>query len=589
METLLLAEKQKSLPEWDLSDLIPSHEHHHLAKKFEFIKIKAQKFQTKYKKQLGKLNPTDLEKAISSYQEIEEELDGLLSYTFLAYAANTRDINIKSTFQNSQEKANDIKNYLLFFELEMNKMPEKKLLSHLKNNKFSPWLKNLTALRPYQLHEELEQLFLDKSAVSHTAWIKLYNDTLNDLHIKIDGKTIELKDALCDTRSPIEKTRKNASRAIGQALHKKSETFTTIYNSLIKDKLIEDKWRNFKNVDSSRNVNNFVEDEVITALSDSVQEYYSRLSHRFYKFKANQLNKKQLDTWDLSAPWLKEQGYISWHDAQNIILEAYHEFSPKMAEIGQKFFDNSWIDAPPKAGKMSGAFAHPTVPSAHPYLMVNYQGKIQDVMTLAHELGHGIHQYLASPHGHLMADTTINLAETASVFGEMLTFQALVKKQKKPDLKKQFLANKIQDMLSTVSRQISFYLFEKDIHNQRKQGELSYEKISEHWFIRQKECLGPYVKLEEYYGSYWCYISHFFEVPFYVYSYAFGDCLVNSLYSLYLSGHKNFEAKYLDLLAAGGTKRHDELVQPFGLNTKDKKFWEQGLCMIETFIDELES
>ncbi|WP_428687175.1 M3 family oligoendopeptidase [Roseibium sp.] len=338
-----------------------------------------------------------------------------------------------------------------------------------------------------------------------------------------------------------------------------------------------------------RHLSNQVEPEVVDALSRAVQDAYPTLSHRYYRLKAKWMGKEKRDYWDRNAPLPEEDDrIIPWTEARETVLEAYGRFSPELSALGSKFFENPWIDASVRPGKSPGAFAHPTVPSAHPYVLLNYQGKIRDVMTLAHELGHGVHQVLAAPNGPLMAPTPLTLAETASVFGEMLTFKSLLAKAANPQTRKVMLASKAEDMINTVVRQIAFYTFERKVHSERRNGELTADRIGELWLSVQGESLGPAIRLSEGYETFWTYIPHFIHSPFYVYAYAFGDCLVNSLYAVYEDAEAGFQDKYFDLLKAGGTKHHSELLAPFGLDATDPGFWKKGLSVIERIIDELE-
>jgi oligoendopeptidase F len=340
---------------------------------------------------------------------------------------------------------------------------------------------------------------------------------------------------------------------------------------------------------TSRHLANRVEGPVVDALVEAVRESYPKLSHRYYKMKAGWLGLDKMMHWDRNAPLPdQDDSKVPWDAAQTMVLDAYAGFAPEMADIARRFFDERWIDAPVRPGKSSGAFAHPTVPSAHPYVMLNYQGKTRDVMTLAHELGHGVHQVLAAEQGALMASTPLTLAETASVFGEMLTFQSLLKQTTDAKKRKVLLAGKVEDMLNTVVRQIAFYQFEREVHSARREGELTADQIGELWIRTQSEALGEAVQFGPGYETFWAYIPHFIHSPFYVYAYAFGDCLVNSLYARYLEAEEGFQQKYFEMLKAGGTKHHSELLKPFGLDASDPAFWHKGLSMIEGFIDELE-
>ena len=435
----------------------------------------------------------------------------------------------------------------------------------------------------------IEKLLYEKYVAGRASWVRLFDETMAGLRFPYRGRDLsatEILNLLSDHDGTV---RKEAAKSTGKVLGDNIRLFSLITNTLAKDKEIEDRWRNFARPVSSRNLSNYVEDEVVDALVAAVKESYPRLSHRYYELKARWFGVKQLDYWDRNAPPPdKDDRIVPWNEARDTVLNAYGAFSEDLAGIGRKFFDNAWIDAPVRPGKASGAFAPPTVPSAHPYLLLNYQGKTRDVMTLAHELGHGVHQVLAGPQGQLMADTPLTLAETASVFGEMLTFQAMLDATDDAKSRRAMLASKVEDMINTAVRQVAFYEFERKVHGARREGELSAEKLSEIWFDVQGESLGPAIRFEEEYGHFWAYIPHFIHSPFYVYAYAFGDCLVNSLYSLYEDSGPDFVDKYFDMLKAGGTLRHKELLAPFGLDATDPHFWLRGLGLVESFIDELE-
>jgi oligoendopeptidase F len=492
-----------------------------------------------------------------------------------------------------QEKANAIATLLLFFALELNRLEDANLAEKLKAPelaRYAPWLRDTRAFRPYQLSDEIEKLLHEKSVAGRSAWTRLFDETGAALRFPVGGKELTGSEALNLLSDANGENRKAAAKSLGDVFGKNSRLFAHITNTLIKDKEVEDRWRGFKHPISSRNLSNFVEDEVVDALIASVREAFPNLSHRYYRLKAKWFGVEVMPYWDRNAPLPNEDDkLVPWSEAQRIVLEAYGAFSPAMADVGKRFFDNRWIDAPANPGKASGAFAHPTVPSAHPYLLLNYLGRTRDVMTLAHELGHGVHQVLAGKQGALMADTPLTLAETASVFGEMLTFQALLKAETDPKKRKAMLAGKVEDMLNTVVRQIAFVEFERRLHDERRAGELTANRIGEIWLQVQKESLGPAIRFEDEYRWYWTYIPHFIHTPFYVYAYAFGDCLVNSLYAVYQGAEKGFAEKYLDMLKAGGTKRHKELLAPFGLDASDPKFWRKGLSVISGFIDQLEA
>jgi oligoendopeptidase F len=495
-------------------------------------------------------------------------------------------------FQNIQEKLTKFSTLLLFFTLQINNIEEEKLNELLQDpilNTYKPWFRDLRVFKKYQLSDKEEEILHQVSITSNQAWQRLFDETCVDLRFPFKDQVLSASEALHKLSDPEPENRKIAAKSIGRVFGDNIKLFTLITNTLAKDKQIEDNLRKFPQPISSRNLSNYIEDEVVEALVDTVKSYYPKLSHRYYKLKAKWLGKKQLDYWDRNAPLPGELKQIySWEEAVNIVLAAYQTFSPQLAEIAKSFFDNNWIDVPVKHGKRSGAFAHPTVPSSHPYLMLNYLGNTRDVMTLAHELGHGVHQLMARKQGVLMCGTPLTLAETASVFGEQLTFRYLLENEKDEKNRKILIANKVEDMLNTVVRQIAFCEFERALHDERKKGELSSEKICDIWLNVQKDSLGEGIKFDEEYKYYWAYIPHFIHSPFYVYSYAFGDCLVNSLYQAYLQGVDGFEKKYFAMLEAGGTKWHKELLAPFGLDASKKEFWGKGLDMIAKFIDQLE-
>ena len=492
-----------------------------------------------------------------------------------------------------QEATTEISSPLLFFTLELNRLDEQDLEAKLASPRlarYRPWLRDLRAFREHQLSDEVERLLHEKYVAGRGAWTRLFDETLAALRFPLNGEDLtsaQILDKMTD-RAP--EVRKAAAKSLGKVLADNQRIFAAITNTLAKDKEIEDKWRGFSRPVSSRNLANLVEDEVVEALTGAVSAAFPRLSHRYYALKARWFGAERLAYWDRNAPLPDEDDRrISWSEARDTVLSAYGAFSPELADVGRRFFDNAWIDAPLRPGKAPGAFAHPTVPSVHPYLLLNYQGRTRDVMTLAHELGHGVHQVLAGGQGHLMASTPLTLAETASVFGEMLTFRSLLSAEAEPQRRRVMLAQKVEDMLNTVVRQVAMHNFETVVHDERRQGELLPERLGEIWLETQAECLGPAIEVDDDYRHYWAYIPHFIHVPFYVYAYAFGDCLVNSLYAVYEGASEGFAQRYLDMLKAGGTLRHRELLAPFGLDASDPAFWGRGLGVIDGFIDELEA
>jgi oligoendopeptidase F len=583
-----------ALPNWNLSDLYKNPTAPEIEQDLKRAAAAAADFRKAYEGKLAAIDGAAFLKAIEEYETIQELLGKLMSYAQLVYAGNMADPELARFQQNINERVNAISVEILFFSLELNKLEDSNLEAKLKHaplQRYRPWLDAVRLFRPHQLSDEVERLLHEKHVAGSAAWQRLFEETIADMRFEIQGKQLTSNEALnlMTDRDPVK--RKVASEGLAKGLNAEKRVFALVHNTLAKDKDIEDKWRSFKRPVSSRNLANQVEDEVVDALVSAVKASYPQLSHRYYRLKAKWMGQESLEFWDRNAPLPSDDDkLISWPEARKLVLEAYHAFSPDLASVGKTFFDQNWIDAPPRPGKAPGAFAHPTVPSAHPYLLLNYHGRTRDVMTLAHELGHGVHQVLAAPQGQLLADTPLTLAETASVFGEMLTFQALLKRETDKAKRKILLAGKVEDMLNTVVRQIAMHEFERKLHDARKQGELSADEISTIWLETQREALGAGIKLPDGtdYALFWSYIPHFIHVPFYVYAYAFGDCLVNSLYAVYQGAEKGFAQKYLDMLKAGGTKRHKELLAPFGLDASDPGFWSKGLGVVSGFIDELE-
>ncbi|MEO8559216.1 MAG: M3 family oligoendopeptidase [Rhodospirillales bacterium] len=583
-----------ALPNWDLSDLYPGGlDSPELKRDLEQAAADAKAFAAQYQGKMASLSGAAMAEAFVHYESLQEVLGRIGSFSGLMYAGDQSDAKIGQFAQNVQERITEITSALLFFSLEINRIEDDEMERKLDDKalaRYRPWIRDCRAYRAHQLSDELETLLHEKYVSGKAAWNRLFDETMARLRFAMDGKQLTSAEILHLLSEKDGAVRKQAAQNFGQVMGKNSALFGLITNTLAKDKEIEDRWRHYAHPQSSRNLSNQVEDEVVDALHAAVKASYPKLSHRYYALKAKWFGATQLDYWDRNAPLPEaDDRVIPWQEAEKTVLDAYNAFSPDLGAVGQKFFDHAWIDAPTKPGKSPGAFAHPTVPSVHPYLLLNYQGKTRDVMTLAHELGHGVHQVLAGPQGYLMSDTPLTLAETASVFGEMLTFRALLEAQTDPAKRKVMLSSKVEDMINTVVRQISFYDFELRVHTERRHGELTAERIGEIWLEVQKEALGPVFRFGDEYKNYWAYIPHFVHTPFYVYAYAFGDCLVNSLYAVYQEGAPGFQAKYLEMLKAGGTLRHKELLAPFGLDASDPAFWQKGLSVIAGFIDELEA
>lgn len=581
------------LPVWDLGALYGGLDDPKFSEDFSGAEKAAASFAQAYQGKIAGLDSAAFGAAIRAYEAIEETLGRILSYASLVYVTRMDDPDLARFQADAQSRASEIASVLVFFTLEINRLEDARIAELLKDPAvahYRPWIEDLRIYRPHQLSDEMEKLLVEKSVTGRAAWSRLFDETIAGLRFNVRGKELTEEETLHLLSEPDAALRADAAAALSEVFGRNIKLFALITNILAKDKDIEDRWRHYPDPAASRHLSNQVEPEVVAALVSSVRDAFPQLSHRYYALKAKWMGKEKLAFWDRNAP-LPNQGdrHIGWDEARTTVLSAYADFAPEMARIGQDFFDRRWIHAPTVAGKISGAFSHPTVPSAHPFVLMNYQGKLRDVMTLAHELGHGVHQVLAAGQGALLADTPLTLAETASVFGEMLTFQALLKTARTKAERHAMLASKVEDMLNTVVRQIAFYEFERRVHAARKQGELTPDQLGEIWLGVQRESLGPSIDLSAGYENYWCYIPHFIHSPFYVYAYAFGDCLVNSLFAVYSSAAAGFQEKYFAMLRAGGTKRHRELLAPFGLDASDPAFWQSGLSMISGFIDELEA
>src|ERR1700689_2479738 len=585
------------LPEWNLKDLYSGLDDPAIKRDLDRIDAECVDFETAYKGKLAAMaagadGGAAVAAAVGRYEAIDDLMGRLGSYAGLLHAGDTVDPARTKFYGDMQDRMTAASTHLLFFTLELNRIDDALLdtaMANLALGHYRPWLEDVRRYRPYQLEDCVEQLFHGKSVTTYSAWNRLFDATIANLRFKVSGKTLAIEPTLNLMQDRSGAKRKAAAQALAHTFKDNVAQFALITNTLAKDKEISDRWRGFADIADDRHLSNRVEREVVDALVAAVRAAYPRLSHRYYALKAKWFGKKRLPHWDRNAPLPQvPMRMIGWNEAKGTVLTAYGAFSPKMAAIAERFFTDRWIDAPVRPGKAPGAFAHPTTPSAHPYVLLNYQGKVRDVMTLAHELGHGVHQVLAAPNGALMAPTPLTLAETASVFGEMLTFRKLLANPSGKKERKALLAAKVEDMINTVVRQIAFYTFERAVHTERRDGDLTAARIGELWLSVQDEGLGPGIELKPGYETFWAYIPHFIHSPFYVYAYAFGDCLVNSLYAVYEHAAEGFAERYLAMLAAGGTKHHSELLAPFGLDARDPAFWQGGLGVIERMITELE-
>ncbi|MGF6860663.1 oligoendopeptidase F [Rhodobacteraceae bacterium MBR-64] len=582
------------LPEWDLGDLYPAPDAPQVARDAAWLEQACADFARDHEGKLAALDAAGMLDCVRRYEAIDIAAGRLMSFAGLRYYQNTTDSARAKFLSDMQDRITTATTPLVFFSLEINRIDDAALDALFAANadlaRYRPVFERLRAMRPYQLSDELEKFLHDQSVVGAAAWNRLFDETMAGLEFSIGGDALSLESTLNLLTDPDRAKREEAARELARVFGANIRLYARVHNTLTKEKEIEDRWRKMPTPQTSRHLSNHVEPEVVEALRNAVVAAYPRLSHRYYALKAKWMGLDTLEVWDRNAPLpLDPPKTIDWPTAKQTVMDAYVGFSPKMAEIAAPFFDRGWIDAGVKPGKAPGAFAHPTVTTVHPYVMLNYLGKPRDVMTLAHELGHGVHQVLAAGQGELLSSTPLTLAETASVFGEMLTFRALLDRAKTPAERKTLLAGKVEDMINTVVRQIAFYDFECKLHAARREGELTPDDINALWMSVQAESLGPVFNFMEGYETFWAYIPHFVHSPFYVYAYAFGDGLVNALYAVYAEGTPGFQDKYFEMLKAGGSKHHKELLAPFGLDASDPKFWDKGLSMIDDMITELEA
>ena len=582
------------LPNWDLSDLYESSDADQLHKDMAWLEAECADFAASYEGKLAGLSADELLNAVRRYEKIDMIAGRIMSFAGLRYYQNTTDGERAQFMSNCQDSITNFTTPLVFYGLEFNRLDDAHLAGLLAQNadlaRYKPVFDRMRAMKPYQLSDELEKFLHDQSVVGAAAWNRLFDETIAGLEFEIEGESVNIESALNLLTDSDGAKREAASRELARVFDKNIRTFARIHNTLAKEKSVEDKWRGMETPQTGRHLSNHVEPEVVEALRDAVVAAYPKLSHRYYALKAKWLGLEKMQTWDRNAPLPQDDPTpVNWETAQRTVMEAYADFDPRMADLAEPFFTKGWIDAAVKPGKAPGAFAHPTVTDAHPYVMLNYLGKPRDVMTLAHELGHGVHQVLAAEQGELLSSTPLTLAETASVFGEMLTFRKLLDAAKTQAERKTLLAGKVEDMINTVVRQIAFYDFECKLHAARAEGELTPDDINALWMSVQAASLGPVFEFQDGYETFWAYIPHFVHSPFYVYAYAFGDGLVNALYAVFEESGAEFQDKYFDMLRAGGSKHHKELLAPFGLDASDPAFWDKGLSMISAMIDELEA
>ncbi|WP_208354470.1 M3 family oligoendopeptidase [Pseudaestuariivita rosea] len=582
------------LPEWDLTDLYPSTDSAEIKRDLDWLEKACADFANDYEGKLADLDAAGLLQAVQRYEKIDVIGGRIMSFAGLRYYQQTTDADRAKFMADMQDTLTGFTTPLVFYGLEFNRLDEDHLAGLLAENadlaRYKPVFDRLRAMKPYQLSDELEKFLHDQSTVGAAAWNRLFDETIAGLSFDVDREELGIESTLNLLTDQDRAKRESGARELARVFDSNIKLFARVHNTLSKEKEIEDRWRGMPTPQTGRHLSNHVEPEVVEALRNAVVAAYPKLSHRYYQLKAKWLGLDKLQVWDRNAPLpMEDTRIIGWDDAEKTVMEAYGAFDPRMADLAKPFFTKGWIDAGVKPGKAPGAFAHPTVVEVHPYVMLNYLGKPRDVMTLAHELGHGVHQVLAAGQGELLSSTPLTLAETASVFGEMLTFRKLLDAANTQEERKTLLAGKVEDMINTVVRQIAFYDFECKLHDARQNGELTPDDINALWMSVQGESLGPAFEFMEGYETFWAYIPHFVHSPFYVYAYAFGDGLVNALYAVYEENGAGFQDKYFEMLKAGGSKHHKDLLAPFGLDASDPTFWDKGLSMISGMIDELEA
>ena len=581
------------LPDWNLNDLYTSTDEKELVSDLSWLEKECDEFANEYQGKLKFLSADQMLQCIIRNEKISSISGRIISYAGLRYYQNTTNADRAKFLSDMQEKITVYTTKLVFFSLEINSL-EDAFLEGLLNEKeellrYKPVFEKIRALKPYQLSDEVEK-FLHDLGIVGDAWEKLFDETIAGLEFKIGGEKLNIEATLNFLTDQNRENRQKATYELARVFSKNIKVFTRVHNTQAKEKEIIDRWRGMPTAQMGRHLANQVEPEVVEALRNAVVKAYPKISHRYYELKRKWLGLEIMQVWDRNAPLpMESDRLVTWDQAETIVTGAYANFDSRMSDLISPFFSKGWIDAGVKPGKAPGAFAHPTVTNVHPYIMLNYLGKPRDVMTLAHELGHGVHQVLASSQGQMLSSTPLTLAETASVFGEMLTFQQMLDHASDKNERKVLLANKVEDMINTVVRQIAFYDFECKLHDARKGGELTPSDINSLWMSVQSESLGPAFEFVDGYETFWSYIPHFVHSPFYVYAYAFGDGLVNALYATYKDNPTGFEDKYFNMLSAGGSKHHKELLKPFGLDASDPEFWSKGLSMISEMIDELET
>ncbi|MGN6423176.1 MAG: M3 family oligoendopeptidase [Asticcacaulis sp.] len=597
MTQTLPIDAASGLPIWDLTDLYSGPEDPRLKEDFargeghvkELAKLEGAFLSARANaERLGLL----IDQAASLYEKAMDDMGGALAYATLASTIDRENPAIAKMQSDLSTQAAMISAGTLFLSLELNKLEDWEIEQALRVTeralRWRPWLRRIRASRPHELSADLERLMLERMPAA-AQWTRLFDETLTRLRAKVGKESLTLNEALTRLSAPQAAVRKAAAKGLSEALADNAPVLALSLNTLAFEKQIEDRWRKYDDPAASRHLANEVDKDAVDAMAEAVSGSYATLSHRYYALKARIMGRKSLDFWDRNAPLTEDvQKQYSWDEAKTIVLNAFAQMGPEFVRRAQLFFDHAWIDAAPRPGKSSGAYAHPVTANRHPYVMLNFTGDRREVLTLAHELGHAVHQTLCQPLGSILADTPLTLAETASIFAEGLVFEHLVATAS-PDDKKALLAGKIEDGLNSVIRQIAFHRFEEKFHAARMEGEVALDQINTIWLEVMGESLGPAIKLNDGYEVWWAYVSHFVHAPFYVYAYAFGDLLVSALMEKRREDPASFTPLYEHLLSGGGTRTYVEALAPFVMNPRDKAFWKMGCHRLESLIDQFEA
>lgn len=576
---------------WNLEDLYPDEAalEADLARADEAAAALAER----YRGRLAELDPEAFAEAMAALEDVQDRLGRAYTYAYLAWSTDTEDAARGALLQKVREAYTQTGQRLLFFDVEwarMEEAPAAALLRAEATARYRHYLELARLRREHVLSEAEERVLAEKAVTGRSAWSRFFDETLGAARFDFRGERLPEQAVLARLHDPERSVRREAALSLTEGLERLSRPLTYVFNTLLAEKASTDRLRGYPHWLASRNLDNEISDEAVEALVEAVTSRYD-LAQRYYRLKARLLGLEgEMMDYDRYAPLGEAERRVGWDEARQIVLEAYGAFHPEMGSIAQKFFDGRWIDAPATAGKRGGAFSHGAVPSAHPYILLNYTGRLRDVQTLAHELGHGVHQYLSREQGLFHADTPLTTAETASVFGEMLTFERLLEGETDPQARLAMLLQKIDDSMATVFRQVTMNRFEARIHAHRRQeGELTAEDFGRHWMETQRPMFGDALTLGEHYARWWSYIPHFVHTPGYVYAYAFGELLVLALYARYREGQEGFAEGYLELLRAGGSDWPHALVGRLGVDLQDPRFWQQGLSAIEGLIAEAEA